>query len=51
MAKIARLIAAAGALAGGYMQGKKMQEDAEWEREKRERERQAGGADPVDKDW
>lgn len=41
MAKIARLIAAAGALAGGYMQGKKMQEDAEWEKEKRQQERDA----------
>lgn len=41
MAKVARMIAAAGALAGGYMQGKKMQEDAEWEKEKRQLERDA----------
>jgi hypothetical protein len=41
MAKVARMIAAAGALAGGYMQGKKIQEDAEWEKEKRQLERDA----------
>lgn len=41
MANIGRMIAAAGALAGGYMQGKKMQEDADWEKERRQQERDA----------
>lgn len=40
MANIARVIAAAGALAGGYMQGTKMADDAAWENEKRQRERE-----------
>ncbi len=40
MGKIARLVSMGGAIANGYMQGQKMQEDAEWERERRQRERQ-----------
>lgn len=39
MASIARFIAGAGALAGGYIQGKKMADDQAYEREKRDRER------------
>lgn len=39
----AKFIAAAGALAGGYMQGKKMNDDQEWEKEKRQREREEFG--------
>lgn len=39
MAKLARIVAAAGALGAGYLQGKKMRDDQEWEKEKRDRER------------
>lgn len=39
MGNLARTIAAVGALTGGYLGGRKMAEDREYERERRERER------------
>lgn len=40
MANIGRIIAAAGALTGGYLSGRKMAEERDWEKEKRQRERE-----------
>lgn len=37
---IGRMIAAAGALTGGYLSGRRMAEERDWEKEKRERERE-----------
>ena len=46
----AQFIAAAGALAGGYMQGKKMNEDQEWENEMRQQKREDFARDAAERE-